>query len=155
MTSQSLRIKQSRELSLKGLRELKKRHQLLGHYIQEIDFVFSFVVFLWYILVVVSFCIKVNTIIAGEYSSANIEGWVSSIWSIGITILIYIGVTLSASFVNYESIQSALNHRKTGHFSNDQIWGKFLLRIIAVFDSSWCRPDCSDLLSISLQLKSF
>ena len=101
--------KQNKELTIKGLRELKNRHKLLAHYTEELDQIFSLMAFLWYILVSVSLCIRVNTIIASEYSSANIEGWVSSIWSIGITLLIYIGVTMSASHINYESIHSALN----------------------------------------------
>ena len=117
--------KQSRVLTIKGLRELKNRHHLLAHFTQEVDSVFSFIVFLWYILVLVSFCIRVNTIITGEYSSANIEGWVSSIWSLGITFLIYIGATLSAALLTDQSIHSALNIEKLANShptKNDNIF---------------------------------
>ncbi|XP_054152423.1 uncharacterized protein LOC128951199 [Oppia nitens] len=100
--------RQKRELTLKGLRELKNRHQLLSSLVYELDFIFSFMVFLWIVLVLISLCTRVNIIIGSEYSSANIEGWISSIWALGITLLIYIGVPLAASRLSSEFIDSVL-----------------------------------------------
>jgi len=104
----TMQYKQKSQLSVRGLRELRNRHYLLGVYVEQLDNIFSLPVFMWLALVLVSICIRVNTIIAEEYSSANLEGWVSSMWSIGVTVLIYIGVIMSGSLLCDEASESAL-----------------------------------------------
>lgn len=133
--------KQSRELTIKSLRELKNRHHLLAHFTQEVDLVFSFIVFLWYILVLVSFCIRVNTIIAGEYSSANIEGWISSIWSVGITLLIYIGVTLSAALLTDQSVNSALSIEKLANSPSTKNDNLFYFELVLFLSRICLKPN--------------
>jgi hypothetical protein len=80
-------------------------------------------------------CTRVNTLIAGEYSSANIEGWVSSVWGFGITLLIFTGVSLSASSLVYEANHSALKIEQLATFQMDNIEDKFYFELLS-FNSS-------------------
>ncbi len=122
--------KQKRRLTVKGFKELKHRHQMLAIYSEELDYIFSLSVFMWYIMVLISLCIRVNTIIAGEYSSADMEGWVSSIWGLGITLLLFTGISLSASSLTYEANHSALKIEQLATFEMDNIEDKFYFELL-------------------------
>jgi hypothetical protein len=83
----------------------------------------------------ISFCTRVNTLVAGEYSSANVEGWVSSVWSLGTTLLILTGISLSASSLTYEANHSATKIEQLATFQMDNLDNKFYFELL-LFNSS-------------------